>query len=192
MKYSPVFQGTTWLASAAESMVIIGSLWDMPQLPDTISALLNVPLGPAEASKFTVPFVLGASLVVTGGILRFQSFRTLGPYFTFEQCIRKEHKLITHGPYAIVRHPGYAGLLMCIFGWWTVHGSPGSWLRESGILGVTWIKVGLVSWNLLAAASVVTVVRRSTEEDWFLSKRFGKEWESWARRVKYRLVPFVY
>jgi protein-S-isoprenylcysteine O-methyltransferase Ste14 len=191
MKYSPVFQGTTLLASSAESMVIIGSLWDTPRLPDTISVLLNV-LGPAEASKLTVPFVLGASLVVAGGILRVQSFQTLGPYFTFEQCIRKDHKLVTHGPYAVIRHPGYSGLLMCILGWWTVHGSPGSWLRESGFLGVTWIKVGLVSWCFLTAASVVTLIRRSTEEDCFLSKRFGKEWESWARRVKYKLMPFVY
>ena len=172
-------------------MVIINSLRDTPRFPDTISVLLNA-LGPSEASKLTVPFVLGASLVTAGGFIRFQSFRTLGPYFTFAQCIRKEHRLVTHGPYAVVRHPGYTGLIMCILGWWIVHGSPGSWLRESGILGITWIKVGLVGWCFLTGASIVTVVRRSTEEDWFLSERFGKEWESWARRVEYKLVPFIY
>ena len=172
-------------------MVIIGSLRHTPRLSNTIPVLLNA-LGPAEASKLSIPFVLGASLVMAGGIIRVKCFRTLGPFFTFEQCIRKEHKLITHGPYAVVRHPSYTGLLMCILGWCIVYSSPGSWVRESGVLSITCIKVGLVGWSFLVAASIVTMFHRCTEEDQFLSERFGKEWQSWARRVKYKLVPFVY
>ena len=172
-------------------MVTISSLRDTPRLSDTNSVLMNA-LGPAEASKLTVPFVLGASLVIAGGIIRVKCFRTLGPFFTFEQCIRKEHKLITHGPYAVVRHPSYTGLLMCIFGWCIVHGSPGSWLRESGVLDITWIRAASTGWSFLMVASIVTMFRRSRDEDQFLSERFGKEWTNWARRVKYKLVPFIY
>ncbi|KAI9460329.1 hypothetical protein HD554DRAFT_2134594 [Boletus coccyginus] len=182
---------TTWVTTAAESVVIISSLQDISWLLDTNSVLQDA-LGPVEASILTVPFIFGASLVTVGGLFRFQSFRTLGPYFTFEQCIRKEHKLITHGPYAVVRHPGYTGLLLCIVGWCIVHGSHGSWLRESGVLGVTWIRTVFIGWWFLMAASIVTLFHRSAEEDRFLSVKFGKEWESWARRVKYRLLPFVY
>ncbi|KAG6375665.1 hypothetical protein JVT61DRAFT_3237 [Boletus reticuloceps] len=112
-------QATTWLATAAESIVILHSLLRHP--PDNTLAPLDA-LGPPEASQLTVPFVIGASLIIVGGILRFAAFQTLGPYYTFIQCLRKEHKLITTGPYAIIRHPGYAGLLYCITGWCIVHG----------------------------------------------------------------------
>ncbi|KAG8212855.1 hypothetical protein J3R82DRAFT_11172 [Butyriboletus roseoflavus] len=156
-----------------------------------MSAILNA-LGPAEASKLTVPFVLGAILVTAGGLLRVQCYHTMGRYFTFEQCIRKEHKLVTTGPYAVVRHPGYTGICMCILGSCIVYGAAGSWLRASGMLSRGWVRAVAVGWCLLKAAVLVTLFRRSAEEDQFLSERFGKEWESWAWRVKYKLVPLVY
>ncbi|KAG8212877.1 hypothetical protein J3R82DRAFT_11209 [Butyriboletus roseoflavus] len=181
-----------WLATVAESIVIIGSLQDPSRLStNTLSVVLDT-LGPAKASKLTAPFVLGAFLVTAGGIIRVQCYRTLGPHFTFVQCIRKEHKLVTTGPYAVVRHPGYASLLMCFVGSCVVFGGPESWVRASGVLGVRWIRVVAAGWCLLKVAGFVTLFRRSTEEDQFLSERFGKEWEHWARRVKYKLVPFIY
>ncbi|KAH0833430.1 hypothetical protein J3R83DRAFT_12543 [Lanmaoa asiatica] len=175
----------------AESMLIIGSLRDAPPSSGTISAALKV-LGPAEASKLTVPFVLGASLVVASGIIRAQCYRALGPYFTFKQCICKDHKLITTGPYAVVRHPGYLGLLMSIFGSGIMYAEPGSWLQKSGMLNVRWVKVAATVMCLINAASIVTLICRPGEEDRYLSERFGQEWEDWAGRVKYKLVPFVY
>lgn len=172
-------------------MIIIDSLQDAPRSSNTISAVLNA-LGPAEASKLTVPFVLGGILLTAGGFIRVQCYRALGPYFMYEQCIRKEHKLITTGPYAVVRHPGYTGVLMCFVGSCIVHGGPGSWLRASGLLGRGWVRAAVVVGCLIKTAVIITFFRRTTEEDRFLSERFGKEWENWARRVKYKLVPFVY
>ena len=180
-----------YLAAVAESMVILGSLHATHRSSDTILVVLNA-LGPTEASQLTVPFILGTSLVIAGAIVRVKCYRALGPYFTFVQCIRKDHKLITTGPYAMVRHPGYAGLLTCILGSCIMLGSPGSWLRASGMLGMPWIRAAFVGWWLIMAASVMTLFSRSTDEDRFLSERFGKEWENWARQVKYKFVPFVY
>ena len=181
-----------WLVTIAESIVIIGSLQDTPRSStNVLSAVLNA-LGPPTASKLTVPFVLGAFLVTAGGIIRVQCYRALGEHFTFVQCIRKEHKLITTGPYAVVRHPGYGSLFMCFVGSCIMFGAPGSWLRASGVLDVQWVKVVAMGWCLLKVAGSITFFRRSTDEDQFLSERFGKEWEHWARRVKYKLVPFIY
>ena len=186
-----IYQGTTWLATMAESLVILSSLRHTPHSPGPVSDLLNA-LGPVESSRLTAPFIFGAGVIIAGGFIRVKAFQTLGPLFTFQQCLRKEHKLITSGPYAMVRHPGYGGLLMCLVGWCIVHGSPGSWLRTSGVLGAGWVRAGVMCWCLLTAACIATVLRRSAEEDEFLSRRFGKEWESWAGKVKYKLVPFVY
>ncbi|KAF8121043.1 hypothetical protein EV363DRAFT_1570065 [Boletus edulis] len=156
-------RATTWLATAAESIVILNSL---RYLPDNTLAPLDT-LGPPEASQLTVLFILGASLII-------------------------DHKLITTGPYAVIRHPGYAGLLYCIAGWCIVHGSPGSWLRLSGVLRMTWIWVGLGCVCLLLAASVVTIFHRSAHENPYLSHKFGAEWQGWARKARSRLIPFVY
>jgi len=43
--------------------------------------------------------------------------------FTFEMSIRKNHKLITSGPYAIVRHPSYVGVILVASGLMLIHGS---------------------------------------------------------------------
>ncbi|KAF8120978.1 hypothetical protein EV363DRAFT_1569848 [Boletus edulis] len=77
-------RATTWLATAAESIVILNSL---RYLPDNTLAPLDT-LGPPEASQLTVLFILGASLIIVGGILRFATFQTLGPYYTSIQSAR--------------------------------------------------------------------------------------------------------
>jgi len=35
--------------------------------------------------------------------------------------IRNNHKLVTSGPYAIVRHPGYTGVMLVVIGMLLVH-----------------------------------------------------------------------
>ncbi|KAH7884185.1 hypothetical protein F5I97DRAFT_1669120 [Phlebopus sp. FC_14] len=52
--------------------------------------------------------------------------------------------LITSGPYAVVRHPSYTGFILCVLGVLVVHGSPGSWLRTSGVLGQLWVRAVVV------------------------------------------------
>lgn len=40
-------------------------------------------------------------------VLRFWSMRTLGAHFTRTLCLREGQQIVTSGPYALVRHPGY-------------------------------------------------------------------------------------
>lgn len=71
------------------------------------------------------PAVLaGTLLAAAGGLVRAACYRALGPCFTFELAIRAGHRLVTHGPYARVRHPGYAALLLAIAGTAAWHSSP--------------------------------------------------------------------
>jgi protein-S-isoprenylcysteine O-methyltransferase Ste14 len=63
-----------------------------------------------------------------GGIsLRLWSFRTLGRYFTFIVQTSGDQPVITDGPYRVIRHPSYAGLLLVIMAvglfignWWSL------------------------------------------------------------------------
>lgn len=40
----------------------------------------------------------------------------MGHLFTFEMSIREDHRLVTDGPYAWIRHPGYTSVLCTFMG----------------------------------------------------------------------------
>ena len=60
---------------------------------------------------------VGLVLLLWGGVaLRLWSFRTLGRYFTFTVQTSADQPVITDGPYRVVRHPSYAGILLAVMG----------------------------------------------------------------------------
>jgi protein-S-isoprenylcysteine O-methyltransferase Ste14 len=81
------------------------------------------------------------------------------------------HRLIDTGPYGIVRHPGYAGMiLMAPF---------------SGLALGSWIGFAL------ALGYAALILRRVFFEDEFLQRNL-EGYQDYARRVRYRLVPGVF
>lgn len=48
-------------------------------------------------------------LAIVGMFIRLWAYYTLGELFTFEIGIRKDHNIITSGPYRYFAHPGYLG-----------------------------------------------------------------------------------
>ncbi|KAF9043379.1 hypothetical protein BJ165DRAFT_1348174 [Panaeolus papilionaceus] len=137
--------------------------------------------------------IIAAIMVITGGLLRLAAYKTLGPYFTFQVGIQPNQKLITHGVYAWVRHPSYTGTLLATPGFALWNMAPGSWVRESGVLD-TWMGC-VLGYGLAGLRLVMTYMLcfgRPPQEDERLREAFGREWEEWAGRVRYRLVPGVY
>lgn len=62
-----------------------------------------------------LPRQLTAMLLFGGGLsLRFWAVKRLGHFFTTHVTILQQHRLITGGPYRIVRHPAYTGLLLAM------------------------------------------------------------------------------
>ena len=61
--------------------------------------------------RFTRHLQKGISLALFGDFLRKFSMYWCGPGFThlIQYSKRKDHVLVTDGPYRFVRHPGYAG-----------------------------------------------------------------------------------
>lgn len=58
-------------------------------------------------TPFAANILLGVSLVVITTIGRFYSVRTLGAYHSIQIEVRKNHPIISHGPYRFVRNPYY-------------------------------------------------------------------------------------
>ncbi|KAF8840674.1 hypothetical protein BDN67DRAFT_1069132 [Paxillus ammoniavirescens] len=156
----------------------------------------------AHINSLTPKFLVGSILSIFGGLLRVHCYGTLGSMFTFNLSIRKKHELITSGVYAIVRHPSYTGGVCSGFGLMLCVLSPNLLFVVSSSLFSSMfsdqnLKAGVVSvlWCTYVSVSVglgVGFVQRMNNEDAMLEKNFGEEWKEWARRVPYRLVPWVY
>ena len=132
-------------------------------------------------------------MVFAGSTLRLFCYRALGKLFTFELALRDDHKLVTDGPYAIVRHPSYsalcmvaAGSILCFFG-------TGSWLNECGALGSVFGRAFALVWAVdILFVPLVMLFSRVKTEDGMLKGTFGKEWEEWAKRTPYAVIPGIY
>ena len=94
-------------------------------------------------------------------------------FFSVVVRIQEErgHRLVDSGPYAFIRHPGYAGMIL--------------FAPLSGLALGSWISVAVA---LIYSA---LVVRRVVFEDGFLSANLAG-YEDYRRRVPYRLVPRVW
>lgn len=115
------------------------------------------------------PFTLGAQIAAVLFMLwaRF----TFGMRSFNATAAPTAGSLVTHGPYAIVRNPIYASILV--------------YFVASLIARPTWIHAGL-----LAVATIAVCVRVFAEER-ELRATYGAEYDAYAQRVK-RLVPFVF
>ena len=126
-----------------------------------------------------------------GATIRAMCYRELGKYFTYELSIQKDHSLITTGPYSIVRHPSYTGVIINVFVIYLLHGTKGSWVRESGLMGSMLGKMVVYGFAVYTMTFSVALMMRTKEEDKELRLKFGKQWDDWAARVPYSLVPGI-
>ena len=62
------------------------------------------------------PFWLGAAVTVSGLLFAVWAREHLGRNWSSQVSIKQDHELITSGPYAVVRHPIYTGILVGFLG----------------------------------------------------------------------------
>lgn len=181
------------LSCLAESAVILAQQTPNDPLSDHILGLL-VP-GPAALvpiGAVTPELLAGTALTISGAGLRLWCYRTLGRHFTFKLYLQEGHELVTDGPYRIVRHPSYTGLLLTEIGAFLLQFAAGTLFREAGWARTRFGQGYMCFWLLLRSFETVGFLVRTVYEDRFLRARFGEQWKSWARRTPHRLIPFVY
>ena len=83
----------------------------------------------------------------------------------------RSHVVVTTGPYRIVRHPMYAGLMLVMASW-------------PLLLGSTW---SFVAW----AVAAVTVFVRTALEDRTLRRELPG-YEEYTKHTRYRLIPEIW
>jgi protein-S-isoprenylcysteine O-methyltransferase Ste14 len=72
------------------------------------AAVYVVPLGPEPA----VRELAAAAIFVAGVSLRLIAIRTLGRFYSHHVIRHDEHAIVSTGPYRLIRHPAYAGMLL--------------------------------------------------------------------------------
>jgi protein-S-isoprenylcysteine O-methyltransferase Ste14 len=118
-----------------------------------------------------VPYVLGGGILTISGILFSIWARIiLGSNWSGAVTIKEDHELIRRGPYHLVRHPIYTGLLFGLLGTSFVYG----FVRC--LFGV--LIVGLTFW-----------IKSQTEEQ-FMVQQFGEQYLEYRREVR-ALVPYI-
>jgi protein-S-isoprenylcysteine O-methyltransferase Ste14 len=94
----------------------------------------------------------------------------IGTNWSGTVTIKQGHELVTTGPYALVRHPIYTGLLLAL---------AGSALARGEWRGALAVLIALLAlWRKLRL-----------EEHW-MREQFGEAYRAYSRRVA-ALVPFI-
>jgi protein-S-isoprenylcysteine O-methyltransferase Ste14 len=137
-------------------------LW-VPRIPLPI-------LGERFLTLAVWPFWIGSALTAAGLLFTVRARRYLGRNWSGIVTVKERHELITGGPYALVRHPIYTGLLLAFVGSAIARGE---W---RGVLAVA-----LASWALWRKLRL--------EESW-MREQFGETYEAYCRRVA-ALLPFI-
>lgn len=93
-------------------------LWIIPPSIVFFGALAFVPKSFWHALTWwnPVPAVLGTALILFGTVLMLWARWVLGSMWAGRPMVQQSHELRTSGPYRLVRHPIYTGLLCLAFG----------------------------------------------------------------------------
>ncbi len=117
------------------------------------------------------PFWLGAAVMVAGLLFAVWAREHLGSNWSSSVTIKQGHELILTGPYAVVRHPIYTGILA---------GLLGTAIALSQVRGfIAFVLIFLVLW-----------LKLRMEEQWMRSQ-FGQTYALYAHRTA-ALVPYLF
>jgi protein-S-isoprenylcysteine O-methyltransferase Ste14 len=157
-----------------------GSGRDVSFVPLTLSVVGALALGEFVARRAGLalpgpgwwPVALGAVVFASGLALRGWAVRELGRFFKFTVVVQTDHKVVDTGPYRLVRHPSYTGLLTIELG--------------LGIMLGTWLSIPAC----LLPPLIAFAIRLLTEER-VLARELGAPYREYMART-HRLIPGVW
>ena len=150
------------------NMILVGSATGIGLWLPLMLALLG-----EEAFPISLAGGLVALAVMVLGVgVRVWAARALGTYYTTTLMMTKGQEVVTSGPYAFVRHPGYLGEIMI----WT---------------GFAVVSSNLVLFFLLPAMFTAVYLHRISVEEKMLVKELGDDYVKYQHTTN-KLVPLVY
>jgi protein-S-isoprenylcysteine O-methyltransferase Ste14 len=84
----------------------------VPYAMARVGAAASAALGPLPWARFA-PWMAAPVLAFLAGIaIRSAAIRTLGRFYSHFAARDPDHRVVTTGPYRLIRHPAYAGMLL--------------------------------------------------------------------------------
>ena len=117
-------------------------------------------------------FWIGIALMLAGTAFRWYAIRTLGRYFTREVATREGQTVIDHGPYRLVRHPSYSGVLITVFGF--------------GLALTNWLSL-----LAIVACTFAGFSYRVHVEEHALCEAIGQPYREYMKRTR-RFIPYLW
>ena len=114
----------------------------------------------------------GLAIVFAGAVLRDWAIVSLGRYFRREVTIEPGQRIVRRGPYRVLRHPSYTGIILILGGFGLTFGS---WVSAAAAL-------------LIVFAGMLPRIR---VEERALAHAFGSDYASYANSTS-RLLPHVW
>ncbi len=137
-----------------------------------VSIILALSLGYAGVGPLPDwVFYPGIFLMLLGVVVRQWAIAVLGRFFSLTVRVAEDHRVVVMGPYRLVRHPSYTGVLITFIGLALA-------VQSSGALLV-----------LLAVFGVSYGYRMRVEER-VLQSELGQDYAEYMKRTK-RLIPFL-
>ena len=119
----------------------------------------------------STPVVFGGAILTVAGMLFSVWARlTLGRNWSGTVTIKQDHELIQRGPYRIVRHPIYTGMLLAMLGTAFIFGTARCFVGVPIVGLAFWLKVQI--------------------EEQFMVQQFGAQYANYRQQVR-ALIPFV-
>lgn len=137
-------------------------------IPNGVVQWLNIPLLPSRHWKSW--FWTGVFITVLGLLFTVWARQYLGRNWSGIITIKQNHELITRGPYSLVRHPIYSGVLLAFTG--------------------TAIARGDLQGLLAVIITLGTLLRKLYMEERGLRKQFGDQFLTYAKHTR-ALIPFI-
>ena len=133
-----------------------------------IIGLLAFIINPSWMAWSSVPLPqwlrwIGVALGVVAAVLLVWTFRTLGKNLTDTVVTRKEHTLVTTGPYRWVRHPFYVFFALAVL--------------ANSLVAANWFLF------ITGAAAFLLLVVRTRKEEAKLVERFGDAYHQYMSRT---------
>jgi len=88
----------------------------LPYATSRLCLLCAAAFGPSTWSRWSIWLVAPAAVFVFGVVLRRVAIRTLGSRYSHHVVRQSDRNVVTWGPYRIIRHPAYAGMLTANLG----------------------------------------------------------------------------
>jgi len=131
---------------------------------------------PGAFYTFAVPFpdvikYAGVMIGLAGNVLLLWTHKALDKNFAMYVTSTKNHKLVTSGPYAIVRHPMYTAFIMIAAGFFLVSSN--------------------LFFGAFVAVMIYPLIYRMNIEESYLSETFGETYRKYMAETK-RLLPYIY